>query len=87
MLRQAQSVAANQVPEPHNAAAPDPDTAESVVVVMPLDVAALLIDVRALSAKLERLHQVNRSDLPVEQGRELAGSLQSLARLVNDLLH
>ena len=77
-------------------AAPPPPAAEppaqraeqqSVVVVMPVDVAALVIDVRALGEKLERLTQINAADVPPEQRRDLASGLQTLERLVTTLLH
>jgi len=64
-----------------------PNARQSVVVVMPFDVAALVIDVRALSEKLERLTQINAADVPPEQRRDLASGLQDLERLVNTLLH
>lgn len=64
-----------------------PSARQSVVVVMPFDVAALVIDVRALSEKLERLTQINAADVPPEQRRDLASGLQDLERLVNTLLH
>ena len=40
----------------------------------------------ALSEKLERLTQMNAADVPPEQRRDLASSLQVLERLVNTLL-
>lgn len=64
-----------------------PSERQSVIVVMPFDVAALVIDVRALSEKLERLTQINAADVPPEQRRDLASSLQALDQLVNTLLH
>lgn len=64
-----------------------PAERQSVIVVMPFDVAALVVDVRALSEKLERLTQISAADVPPEQRRDLASSLQILERLVKTLLH
>lgn len=92
LLRQAQSgrTATSDTPPRGEAApaAPEPQASspQSIVVVMPCDVAALVVDVRALSDKLERLAQINPADVPPEQRRELASGLQQLARLVATLL-
>lgn len=64
-----------------------PAERQSVIVVIPFDVAALVVDVRALSEKLERLTQISAADVPPEQHRDLASSLQILERLVKTLLH
>jgi hypothetical protein len=72
------------VPPPR--ASPTQPDHERIVVITPIDVAALLIDVRALNEKLERLTQINAADVAPEQRRDLARSLEVLDRLVTTLL-
>ncbi|HMQ29626.1 MAG TPA: hypothetical protein PKD53_02815 [Chloroflexaceae bacterium] len=90
MLRQPPAAATPPLaaPAPHAVEqAVPPAERQSVIVVMPFDVAALVVDVRALSEKLERLTQISAADVPPEQRRDLASSLQILERLVKTLLH
>jgi hypothetical protein len=59
---------------------------ERVVVVLSLDLAALVVDVQALSAKLEQLRRIDRAAVPPEQRHDLLEHLQMLERQVRDLL-
>lgn len=89
MLRQTreQPVTPAAPPSPATEPAAQQVERQSVVVVLPVDVAALVVDVRALSEKLERLTRINAADVPPDQRRDLASSLQTLNRLIQTLLH
>lgn len=89
MLRQTreQPVTLAAPPSPATEPAAQQVERQSVVVVLPVDVAALVVDVRALSEKLERLTRINAADVPPDQRRDLASSLQTLNRLIQTLLH
>lgn len=60
---------------------------EAVVVVIACDVPGLLTDIHALHEKLKRLTEVSREDIPTEQRRELANTLQTLDQLIRELLN
>lgn len=82
----AASVAQGAVGQQPTSEPADPAVTEAVLVVVTYDVPSLLTDVRALSEKLGRLAEVNRDDIPAEQRRELAGTLQSLLQVIRGLL-
>jgi hypothetical protein len=82
----AASVAQGAVSQPPPPGPAEAAVTEAVLVVVTYDVPGLLTDVRALTEKLSRLAEVNRDDIPAEQRRELAGTLQSLLQVIRGLL-
>ncbi len=84
LLRQAQ--ASRAAPPPPGALLPARGQ-EHVVVVLPVDVAALIEEVRAVRTKLAQFTQIPATEVPPEQRRALASSLQELVRVIATLEH